>query len=164
MAKDHEPNWMAQSGEWTLVTLRIYLEALIKSTQRTLAAAMDASEKAIGKAEQANEKRFEAVNEFRSQLNDQTAGFIPRVEYDSAHQRLQDQVNKLGEEHAEFVTRAENNALHARTDEQINELKDRLNKAEGKGAGYQQSWLILVAVISTLGVLVGIFVFLSEHH
>lgn len=42
--------------------------------------ALDASEKAIAKSELANEKRFESVNEFRGQLDDQSRTFIPRRE------------------------------------------------------------------------------------
>lgn len=43
-------------------------------------AALSAAEKAIGKAEASTEKRFESVNEFRAQLNDQVNTFIPRKE------------------------------------------------------------------------------------
>ena len=44
--------------------------------------AMNASEKAILKAETATERRFESVNEFRSQLADQQITFVRKPEVD----------------------------------------------------------------------------------
>jgi len=54
------------------------LSRAIRDTQETAKAALAASEKAIEKAERANEKRFESVNEFRATLTDQAARFITR--------------------------------------------------------------------------------------
>lgn len=52
--------------------------AKIAAVQRELSIVHEAAEKAIAKAENANEKRFASVNEFRAQLADQTASFLPR--------------------------------------------------------------------------------------
>lgn len=52
-----------------------------------------AQQEAIAKAEMANEKRFEAVNEFRANLADQTASFMPREVAESKFSELQKQVN-----------------------------------------------------------------------
>lgn len=57
-------------------------------------AALVAADKAIVKSELANEKRFENVNEFRGQLADQAATFIPRKE---AEQRIDNVAEKLAE-------------------------------------------------------------------
>lgn len=51
---------------------------LIDSQAQKVALALDAAEKAIDKAEAATEKRFDAVNEFRAQLADQTQSFARR--------------------------------------------------------------------------------------
>lgn len=67
-------------------------ETLITSQAEKVALALDATEKAIGKAEVATSKaidkaevanadRFAAVNEFRGQLSDQVATFMPRSEH-----------------------------------------------------------------------------------
>lgn len=85
------------------VALREHLEALIGELDKRFTAgllaqdkavqiAMIASEKAVVKAEIAAEKRFEAVNEFRGQLADQAATFMPRAE---AEQRMASLAEKL---------------------------------------------------------------------
>lgn len=60
-------------------------DAAIAAQDKAVQIAMIASEKAVVKAEIAAEKRFESVNEFRGQLADQAATFMPRAE---AEQRL----------------------------------------------------------------------------
>lgn len=87
---------------WTFETLRMYLERIVADADRrynerddtrqeslvtamtaaekAVNAALAAAEKAVTKAELAAEKRFDATNEFRGQLSDQAATFIPRVE------------------------------------------------------------------------------------
>lgn len=69
-------------------------------------AALVSSERAIGKSETANEKRFESVNEFRQQLADQAALFIPRREAEAL-------VATLGEKVATSVSRIELTATRA---------------------------------------------------
>ena len=70
--------------QWTLQTLKEYFE------QR-----LDAMDLAITKAEQATEKRFEGVNEFRNTLSDQQRTFVPRLEYEGGHLELTNRVNDL---------------------------------------------------------------------
>jgi len=60
-------------------------------------AALAASEKAITKAEVASDKRFEGQNEFRSQLSDQAATFMPRYEFESSHANLVEKVDDLAQ-------------------------------------------------------------------
>jgi len=63
--------------------------------QRAIDAALISAEKAVDKANTANEKRFEGVNEFRGQLTDQAATFIARPEYASTIDALGDKVDTL---------------------------------------------------------------------
>ena len=56
-------------------------------------AALTATKEAINKADQANEKRFDAVNEFRATLGDQQTKLITRTEYESAHDSLAEKIN-----------------------------------------------------------------------
>lgn len=81
------------------VSLRHYVEALFRekdlrdeqrfdaqaiATQAALAAVKEAG----AKAENASEKRFDAVNEFRRTLTDQAATFVSRVEFNALKERM----------------------------------------------------------------------------
>ena len=76
---------------WTIDSLKEHLEAMreaqhrelsnaIFSVEKTAKAALDSSKEAVLKAENATEKRFEGVNEFRATLTDQAARFVTRKE------------------------------------------------------------------------------------
>ena len=76
---------------WTLSTLYTHFDTLIKSNDNrynqrfvdskdAVQSALAAADKATGKAEEAQEKRNEGMNEFRGQLKDQSAGFVTRTE------------------------------------------------------------------------------------
>lgn len=54
------------------------IEAALDSARRETEVSFQAAEKAIEKAETSTDKRFAAVNEFREQLADQAARFVPR--------------------------------------------------------------------------------------
>lgn len=95
------------------------LEAALLAAEKAVGTALTAAEKAVNKAEAAAERRFEAVNEFRQQLNDYQTTLLPRNEYDSAHKSLA---------------------------EKISDLSSRLDKTEGTTKGGQQMWGYLVGV------------------
>ncbi len=76
---------------WTTDTLRAHIlqmmiehdrryEQRFAAQEKAVASALGAAERAVAKAETATEKRFEGVNEFRSQLADQAQTFMPRTE------------------------------------------------------------------------------------
>ena len=99
------------------ITLREFLLALINERDQQYRQRFDAQEKATGdaltavkeataaaltsantavtKAELANERRFESVNEFRGALRDQQGQFITRPEYDTQHTALEQRTAKL---------------------------------------------------------------------
>lgn len=83
-------------------------------------AALLAAEKAVTKAETANERRFESVNEFRETLSDQAATFISRVEFE---------------------------ALRSAYAERIRELAERLDKTEGRSSGLTSGWGYLIGAV-----------------
>ena len=66
------------------VTLREYMESRFISLQR-----------AVDKAEEANDKRFSAINEMRSMVTDAASRYMPRVEYETAHRALVEKVEAL---------------------------------------------------------------------
>ena len=125
MVKDEGQHVQITHDEWTLETLRIYVEAQLQWMQKLL-------------------------DERQSN-------------YTFSHAQLQKQVAEMTALISAYVTRAENDQMHARIDDQMAELKERINRQESKGQAYLQSWLILVAAISTIGVVVGIFVYFAEH-
>ena len=61
---------------------RTQLNARISDQQAATAAALESTTLAVDKAEKATEKRFEAVNEFREQLSDQSLTFLRREMFD----------------------------------------------------------------------------------
>ena len=67
----------------------------INSVKDNIAVALAASEKAIGKAELASERRFEGVNEFRATLSDQAATFLPRAEFSVQHSALLSRIEQI---------------------------------------------------------------------
>ena len=58
-------------------------------------AAMQSAEKAVVKAEQAIERRFEGVNEFGRTFRELTGSYLPRSEYSVQHQGLTDRVTSV---------------------------------------------------------------------
>lgn len=90
---------------WTLETLKEHLQALMTEGDRrnqqrfdgqekAVAAALQAAKEAVTKAETAAEKRFDSVNEFRQQLSDQAASFMPRREAEQRLGVLETQANR----------------------------------------------------------------------
>lgn len=88
---------------WTFETLKEHLQALMAERdhrnqqrfdgqEKAVAAALQAAKEAVEKAETAANKRFDSANEFRQQLNDQAATFMPRLE---AEQRIGQQAERL---------------------------------------------------------------------
>lgn len=71
------------------------LDAAFVAAEKAVATALSSAEKAVTKAETAAERRFESVNEFRAQLNDQAGTFMPRTEYQAKHEALEKQVDEL---------------------------------------------------------------------
>jgi hypothetical protein len=108
----------------SLVSWKQYVDQRFSDQDKAVQAALQAAKEAVTKAEIAADKRFDAVNEFRGQLADQTNTFMTRTEYTVQHKSLADQVAAL---------------------------TDRINRTEGKSAGYSQSWAVFVA-LATIGV------------
>ena len=98
------------NSEWSMQSMRVYVEAKLDAQEKSVQVALSAADRAILKAESANDKRFESVNEFRGQLRDQTLTFIPREEvnlrFAALEERLQRaerlQANVLSESHGKL--------------------------------------------------------------
>ncbi len=79
----------------------------LDSQKDAVQTAMAAAEKAVTKAEASSEKRFESVNEFRAQLNDQVKTFMSRVETEQRMQVLTERLDISLAALSEKVTRLE---------------------------------------------------------
>ncbi len=79
------------------------ISAALASTQREAQIIHASSEKAIEKSEVSMEKRFEGVNAFRDQLQDQAATFMPRELAESQAAALNARINELAEKVGKIV-------------------------------------------------------------
>lgn len=152
------------TDHWTLPALKQHLERLIDD-ERTLtnaqvtdqkeavaaalaaqekatAAALDAAQRATVKAETAAERRFEAQNEFRGQLSDQAATFLPRREYDQAHIALVDKVD----------------ALDKRITEQLTVINSRLDLTQGRGSGTASTVAYVIAAVGVVATIISVVI------
>jgi hypothetical protein len=113
-------------SDWTIDTLKEHYDAILVEKDKAISAALLAAEKAVTKAENAAERRFEGVNEFRQQLNDQAATFLPRAEFEA--QRKAD-------------------------DLRLRDLAARIDRTEGQSAG---SATVFGFVAAAAGVAIGV--------
>lgn len=65
---------------------------MMDASDKAIKAAFESSNTAILKAEAATERRFDSVNEFRAQLNDQATRFMPREVADATFKELRGQL------------------------------------------------------------------------
>jgi hypothetical protein len=114
----------------------------------------EGSEKAITKAEISNEKRFDAVNEFRGALSDQQANLYPRSEaltqikvYDQKLEEMRDDISSLRE------YRSSATATEQSTDHHTDADRGR----------YQFNINTLLAVVGIILSLVAIMYRLTQH-
>jgi hypothetical protein len=89
---------MSTSAQWNGERERLlaeigHLRDLLNERDTRYGDRFEAQQRAILKAEEATERRFEGVNEFRAQLADQQRTFLPRSEYDVAHRELSEKIN-----------------------------------------------------------------------
>lgn len=84
------------------------MSTALTAAERAVQTALLAAEKAVAKAETAAEKRFEAQNEFRAQLSDQAATFLPRAEAETRIAALSEKTDAKFETENLRVTRNEN--------------------------------------------------------
>lgn len=110
--------------------------------QASVEAALSAQEKAVAKAETASEKRFDSVNEFRGQLADQAARFMPRTESVQRHDSVSDRITEL----------------EKRVMQQLAQINSRLDLSAGSDTGVDKAWGYLVAAIGLGGGVIGIVI------
>ena len=123
------------SGGWTLATLYIHFSALMLDQKEAVRAALASAETAVNKAEYNSEKWRDSANEWRQAMDDREVKFLPRTEYQGAHQALIDRIGML---------------------------ENRVTKNEGTGQGLKQGWSYLIAAVALVMTLLGIFAALKH--
>lgn len=120
----------------------------LTAAERAVQAALLSAEKAVGKAEVAAEKRFDAVNEFRAQLADQAATFMPRSEAETIAAAASARIRELSDALPQTISRVEVDAQRQRDQERITELATRVTKAESAAASALAGRAQIIAVLS----------------
>jgi DNA anti-recombination protein RmuC len=121
-----------------VISLRDYMDLRFRANEEQTRLAMAASKEAIIKSENATEKRFESVNEFRRTLADQALQFIPRVEAEKELESLRnkiEEISKTGALRLEEATKAVTGRFEeahkgstARFDEAVKSIQHRLDE------------------------------------
>jgi uncharacterized protein (DUF885 family) len=110
-------------------------------------AAFESSQRAIDKADEATEKRFEGVNEFRAALSDQATRFVTSETLHSLGDKLE--------------------AAIERNREDLDALAKRIDLREGQAVGSRLTMGNLIAIITVgiaiLGTVVVLANYISAH-
>lgn len=148
MDRRYEQRFVAQENAVALALARVdkeFHEHLAQVRAETHAA-LEAADKAILKAELATEKRFESVNEFRAQLNDQARAFMPRIE---SIQRHDANGEKLG-------------VLDQRVTDAIAQINSRLDLSAGRTTGLDKGWAMMAGAIALAATVIGVVIAVTQ--
>jgi hypothetical protein len=164
------------------------MQTALTAAETAVTKALESAEKAVGKAEVAAEKRFDAVNEFRAQLADQAATFMPRQEAEGSIARSVDRIEDLArmvgltisraevlslternaerirevtEQTSAFVRRQEVEPARDQMNTRISELATRLDRIEGRGIGLNAGWVYVLGAMAVIGTLISLYVALK---
>lgn len=118
------------------------LYAEINNREKSVALALSSAQTAVDKAENAADKRFHSVNEFRAQLADQVSQFIPREVFETAITDIRNRVDR----NTDLVT------LNAGRDAGIDATRERASKMTSMFIAVVS---VGVAIVSVVIVLVG---------
>jgi len=94
------------------VLFREYYEKRLDEIEKRFALQLSASERALILSSSALEKRLEGMNEFRTQIKDERASFLPRSEYIIQHDKLADDVKDLQLSKAELAGKASQSSVN----------------------------------------------------
>src|ERR1035437_8368918 len=149
-------------------------------SKEAVVAALITTKEAITKADQANEKRFDAVNETNSKLNEQQAKLLTRTEYESNHKSLiekidgvESRINRTEGASNVYVTQNDLNVVVDKITELItqgqvsNELALQpviafMHSQTGKSQGISSSWGVMLGAMGLIGTILGIFAVVSR--
>lgn len=123
------------------------VDAALAAAKEAVSAALLAADRAVAKVETANEKRFESVNEFRGQLADQAATFLPRSEANIRFEGLVEKVDAVRME-IQGLRESRSEAYGGKNRQQENRLQT--NWAIGVAMGVPSFLLAVIALVYAL--------------
>lgn len=122
--------------EWTLGTLFAYLEAQIARLREYHDQSVEAQAQAVRVAMRASEKAIDKAEQ-------------------STNRRL-DQIAAAG-----YLSRDEYLVQHAALAERVDLLQARIDRSEGRGAGFNAIWLVIVAAIASIGTVITVVILIT---
>jgi hypothetical protein len=132
-----------------LATIIALIENIEKQTDmrfdamdRQVKAAFESSQRAIDKADEATEKRFEGVNEFRAALSDQATRFVTI-----------DQLHSMADKFE---------ANYRRNREDLDKLTTRVNLREGEETGSRLTYANMAVLLGVTGGVIGTIIVLMN--
>lgn len=158
----YQERWeMAQKAiEVALSAQKSALDAALTAQKSAVDASFSAQKEAVLKAEAANEKRFEAVNEFRSALGDTARQQLLRTEAEIQFKALGDRIESIDRVIADRINVAmarintvETNlvTLIKATEGNfvgfLTTINARLDKAENRGGGLHDGWGVAIGAV-----------------
>lgn len=163
---DTSPTNQARSSDDD-ISLREHMQRQLDSQQRSfehkladlrdlLDQRFQAQQAAVQELKTATTQRFESVNEFRAQLNDQARLFMGRDESISRHERNAETMTAMGHRHDNELR-----LMRERFDVELKQLRDRheadvaainsrLDLTQGKSAGGDKAVAFVFAATSLL--------------
>jgi hypothetical protein len=135
---------------------QLAMQTALEAAEKAVGRALDSAALAVNKAEVAADKRFDAVNAFRSQLNDQAATFMPRSESEGEHKRHNERIHDIQVTLPRLVTREEATVTADRCSALTSAVNDRLTRMEGKDDGISSTMGYIIAGIGLIATILAI--------
>jgi hypothetical protein len=137
------------NNKWTIEALKEHYDDILKEYNNVtkerdekINQHFESLQVAVNKAENATEKRFESVNEFRNTLTDQQRTFMPRSETE--------------------IMFKNHEVLHESLTLKIDDVSKKLEKIVNMKQGGNVVWAYIISIISLIGVIISIAINLSR--
>jgi hypothetical protein len=134
--------------------------AALATVKESGAAALAATEKAVNKAEAANDKRMDTMNEFRGQMADQAATFVSKSEVDLRFTSMGEKIEPLM--HLGILIVELQAQMRAMT-EKVDGIDKSVTLNTGRLAGSDRLRNSAYAAVATIATLVGLFFALTNR-
>lgn len=124
--------------------------AMLEAQAEKVALALAAAEKAIEKAEIAVEKRFDAINEFRKTINDQSATFATKPELAAANNLIERNREALDQVAKSTLSREVYDDRHAILEDRVSRIERSNARTLGIAAGMATAVTLGATIIFVL--------------
>lgn len=154
---------------WTVDTLHAHMQAVIEANDQrysqrfeaqsvAMSAALAAAKEAVIKAENASEKRFESVNEFRALVDGMIRTLMPRAEAEKSFESVTEKIESLNRNTNDKVE-----ALNKATGEKIDALTKLSDVKRGESAGLRGGWAVALAAAGLISLVVSIWLAVTRR-